>query len=222
MTVRPPPADDEVEPPPGGVDVHVPTFVDEVLAELVALLRTSSEVNQRSGVSVRYTIGAHETAVAGAVRRAARTGAGLAVPRVVDLWAVVPSALGRVEFDLLEEGREEEIVHHALQRALLTVWRRHLGGEDLTGLVQRFDDGLGVQTGDTMPAEDLLAQFDGPIDGLARWMQVLGEGAENPEVAASVVEFVLEGLHLGRRINKSLSGLEGAGTGTAGYGPIGG
>lgn len=213
---------DEVEPPPGGVDVHVPTFVDEVLAELVALLRTSSEVNQRSGVSVRYTIGAHETAVAGAVRRAARTGAGLAVPRVVDLWAVVPSALGRVEFDLLEEGREEEIVHHALQRALLTVWRRHLGGEDLTGLVQRFDDGLGVQTGDTMPAEDLLAQFDGPIDGLARWMQVLGEGAENPEVAASVVEFVLEGLHLGRRINKSLSGLEGAGTGTAGYGPIGG
>ena len=34
-------------------------------------------------------------------------------------------------------------------------------------------------------------------------MQVLGEEAENEEVAASVVEFVLEGLHLGRRVNKA-------------------
>jgi magnesium chelatase subunit I len=70
------------------VAVHVPRFLDEVLAELVRLLRDSPEVNQRSGVSVRFTIGAHETLVAGAVRRAARTGAGLAVPRVVDLRAV--------------------------------------------------------------------------------------------------------------------------------------
>ncbi len=193
----------EAAAPPPGVTVHVPRFVDEVLARLVALLRTSSEVNQRSGVSVRYTIGAHETAVAGAVRRAARTGASLAVPRVIDLWAVVPAALGRVEFDLLEEGREEEIVARALQRAILTVWRDRLGGLDLLDLVDRFDAGLTVETSDVMPGTDLLGQFDGPIDGLHTWMQALGEEAENEEVAASVVEFVLEGLHLGRRVNKA-------------------
>ena len=193
----------EAAAPPPGVRVHVPRFVDEVLAELVALLRSSSEVNQRSGVSVRYTIGAHETAVAGAVRRAARTGAPLAVPRVIDLWAVVPAALGRVEFDLLEEGREEEIVARALQRAILTVWRDRLGGTDLSAFVHRFDDGLTVESSDVMAGTDLLAQFAGPIDGLHRWMQALGEEAETEEVAASVVEFVLEGLHLGRRINKA-------------------
>ncbi len=192
----------EASPPPAGVSVHVPRFIDEVLAVLVAMLRTSSEVNQRSGVSVRYTIGAHETAVAGAVRRAARTGASLAVPRVVDLAAVVPAALGRVEFDLLEEGREEEIVARALQRAILTVWRDRLGGTDLLSFVDRFDQGLTIETTDVMSGADLLAQFDGPIDGLHRWMQALGEEAETEEVAASVVEFVLEGLHLGRRINK--------------------
>jgi magnesium chelatase subunit I len=70
-------------------------------------------------VSVRFTIGAHETLVAGAVRRAARTGAAVAVPRMVDLRAVVPAALGRVEFELLEEGRELEVVEHALARAML-------------------------------------------------------------------------------------------------------
>ena len=194
---------DEAAPPPPDVTVHVPRFVDEVLARLVALLRTSTEVNQRSGVSVRYTIGAHETAVAGAVRRAARTGASLAVPRVVDLWAVVPAALGRVEFDLLEEGREEEIVARALQRAIQTVWRDRLGGTDLAAFLDRFDAGLTIETSDVLSGADLLAQFDGPIDGLHRWMQALGEEAENEEVAASVVEFVLEGLHLGRRINKA-------------------
>ena len=195
----------EASPPPSDVPVHVPRYLDEVLVELVRLLRASSEVNQRSGVSVRFTIGAHETLVAGAVRRAARTGAPIAVPRVVDLRAVVPAALGRVEFDLLEEGRELDVVDHALGRALLTVWRRHLGGEDLAGLIARFDDdGLVVTTGDLVPGSDVVAAFGDRIDGLARWLERLGEGdrADDPEVAASAVEFVLEGLHLGRRVNR--------------------
>ncbi|MEX1179091.1 MAG: sigma 54-interacting transcriptional regulator [Nitriliruptor sp.] len=207
----------EAATPPSDVPVHVPRFLDEVLAELVALLRTSPDVNQRSGVSVRFTIGAHETLVAGAVRRAARTGAGLAVPRVIDLRAVLPAALGRIEFDLLDEGGELEVVDLALRRAVLTVWRRHLGGEDLRGLVARFDEeGVTVETSDLTPGADVLAGLGesgrSPIDGLARWTGRLGEPApgegggwdatDDVEVAASVVEFVLEGLHLGRRLNR--------------------
>jgi magnesium chelatase subunit I len=111
----------EATPPPGDVAVHIPRFLDEVLAELTRSLRNSSEINQRSGVSVRFTIGAHETLVASAVRRAARTASAVAVPRMVDLRTVVPAALGRIEFDLLEEGRELEVVEHALGRAVLTV-----------------------------------------------------------------------------------------------------
>jgi magnesium chelatase subunit I len=204
--------DDEVEivlaeaaPPPTDVAVHVPRFLDEVLAELVAGLRDSPEINQRSGVSVRFTVGAHETLVSSAVRRAARTGVAVAVPRVVDLRAVIPAALGRIEFDLLEEGRELEVVEIALGRALLRVWRRHLAGEPVDELIRRFDeDGLTVMTGDLTPGADVLASFGSRIDGLARWIQCLGEDdrAEDPEVAASVVEFVLEGLHLGRRLNR--------------------
>ncbi|MCC5947163.1 MAG: sigma 54-interacting transcriptional regulator [Nitriliruptoraceae bacterium] len=195
----------EATPPPTDVRVHVPRYLDEVLAELVHLLRESPDVNQRSGVSVRFTIGAHETLVAAAVRRAARTGADTAVPRVIDLRAVLPAALGRIEFDLLEDGQELEIVEHALARAVLTVWRRHLGGESFDELIERFEQGgLTVDTGDLLAGRDLLAAFDGPITGLARWLQRLGEHErqEDPEVAASAVEFVLEGLHLGRRLNR--------------------
>jgi magnesium chelatase subunit I len=194
----------ESVPPPSDVAVHVPRFLDEVLAELVHLLRDSAEVNQRSGVSVRFTIGAHETLVAAAVRRAARTGASLAVPRVVDLRAVVPAALGRIEFDLLEEGRELEVVEHALARALLTVWRRAFVGERLQPLVDRFDAGLAVETGDLVSGADLLAGFGEQVDGLARWIALTGEDAhaEDVEVAGSVAEFVLEGLHLSRQLNR--------------------
>jgi magnesium chelatase subunit I len=195
----------EAATPPAGVPVHVPRFLDEVLAELTHQLRASAEVNQRSGVSVRFTIGAHETLVAAAVRRAARAHAPVAVPRMVDLRPVVPAALGRVEFDLLEEGRELEVVEHALGRAVLAVFRRRLGGEALDGLVERFDTGeLTVTTGDLVPGRDVLASFGGRIDGLAGWLARLGEDdrAEDPDVAAAAVEFVLEGLHLARRINR--------------------
>jgi magnesium chelatase subunit I len=195
----------EAAEPPGDVAVHVPRFLDEVLAELSAVLRDSADVNQRSGVSVRFTIGAHETLVASAVRRAARADAGMAVPRVVDLRAVVPAALGRIEFDLLEEGRELEVVEVALGRALLRVWRRYLTGVDLDPLIRRFEvDGLAVATGDLAPGRDVLAAFGERIDGLATWIAAVGEDAhaEDPELAASVVEFVLEGLYLGRRLTR--------------------
>ncbi|MDP9022612.1 MAG: sigma 54-interacting transcriptional regulator [Actinomycetota bacterium] len=192
----------EAAPPPPDADVRVPRFMEEVLAELTRQLRGSSQVNHRSGVSVRYTIGARETLVAGAVRRALRTGEPQAVPRVVDLWAVVPAALGRIEFDTLEEGREEQIVARLLRQAVLIVWRRHLGHHDLRPLLARFDHGVSVETHDAMAGAELLGQFGDEIPGLARLMERLDVPAESPAAAASVVEFALEGLHLSKRLNK--------------------
>ncbi len=194
----------EATPPPDVVPVHVPRFMDEVLAVLVRELRGSPQVNQRSGVSVRYTIGAHETMVAGAVRRAVRNGESVAVPRIVDLWAVVPAALGRVEFDTLEEGRETEIVTRYLRQAILAVFRGHLAGEDLSGLVERFEqEGMEVETGELLSADRLLQQFGGRVPALHRWVEEFGVGPDDPAAVASVLELVLEGLHLARRLSKT-------------------
>src|SRR5437016_11341047 len=103
----------------GEIPVRVPEFMKEVLAALTAELRPSPQINQHSGVSVRYSIGNLETLTATALRRAARTGEREAVPRVVDLPAAVSGSLGRVEFDAVEEGREEEILLRATRNAVL-------------------------------------------------------------------------------------------------------
>src|SRR5438094_2507792 len=78
-----------------GVPVRVPDFIKEILAALTSELRRSPQVNQRSGVSVRYSIGNLETIVASAVRRAAAYGEPAAVPRVVDLPAGLAASAGR-------------------------------------------------------------------------------------------------------------------------------
>ncbi|HEX9889143.1 MAG TPA: hypothetical protein VGA69_06670, partial [Nitriliruptorales bacterium] len=118
------------------------------------------------------------------------------------LWAVVPDALGRIEFDTLDEGREEAIVGRHLMHAILVVFRRRVGGLDLSWFVERFDAGLAVDVGDLTPASVVLDQFGGSIPGLAQLMQQLDVPAEDPAAAASVVTFALEGLYLAKRINK--------------------
>lgn len=197
--------DQEAKPPAGRVVVNVPLFLKEVIADLTARLRRSPQVNQRSGVSVRYSIGNLETLVAGSIRRAVRAGEPQAVPRPVDLWAVVPSSLGRVEFETIEEGHEEAIIEQALKHSIAEVYRRRLGGENLAPVVQKFEDGFVAETSDVLGAENFLAQF-GKVTGLSRIMQSLDVAEESPAAAASALEFALEGLHLTRRLNKEDSG----------------
>ena len=183
------------------VPLRVPVFMKEVVAALTAELRRSSHVNHRSGVSVRYSIGNLETLQAAAVRRAARIGESEAVPRVVDLPAVLMSSEGRIEFDTIEEGREPEILLRAMRTAELEVFRRRLSGYDFDALLERFDEGLAVDTGELTPASDLLDSI-GDLPGLAKLLERLGVEEESPGVAASAVEFALEGLYLSRRLNK--------------------
>jgi magnesium chelatase subunit I len=191
----------EARPPAGAVPLRVPVYMMEVLAALTAELRRSPQVNHRSGVSVRYSIGNLETLAAAAVRRAARTGEPEAVPRVCDLPAVLSSSLGRIEFDTIEEGREEEILARASKTAELEVFRRRLSGYDFKPILSRFAEGFAAETSDLTPASDLLAQF-GELPGLSKLLERLGVEEESPGAAASAVEFALDGLHLSRRLNK--------------------
>src|SRR5438552_16986553 len=201
--------DQESRPPAGRLPVRIPTFMKELLAALTAELRRSPQVNQRSGVSVRYSIGNLETLCAAALRRAARAGEPEAVPRMVDLVAAVEGSLGRIEFDAVEEGREEEIQLRALRGAELDVFRRRLSGFDFSPLLGRFEAGFAAETSDLMPAAEFLAQF-GDLPGLGKLLGRLGVEEESPGVAASALELALDGLHLSRRLNKDTAGRVGA------------
>jgi magnesium chelatase subunit I len=198
----------EARLPAGGPTLRVPAFMNEVIAALTGELRRSPHVDHRSGISVRYSIGNAETLAAAAVRRAVRTGETEAVPRVCDLPAVLASSEGRIEFDT-DEGRESEVVSRALRTAELEVFRKRLSGFDFAPLLQRFDEGMVAETSDLLPATQLLAQF-GDLPGLGKMLERLGVREESPGVAASALEFALEGLFLSRRLNKDPDGSGGA------------
>ena len=181
----------------------IPGHLLEVIARFTRAVRESPQIDARSGVSARFGIAAAETVGASAVRRAAVCGEEVPVARVADLPAVVPVSLGKVEFDQLEEGRELELLKHLLRRSVAETWRARLAGTDLSGLLHRFDEGGTVETGDLVPAGDLLARV-GPVPGLAQLLRRLGDdsAAETPGLAAAALEFAMEGLHLSKRLAK--------------------
>jgi len=111
---------------------------------------------------------------------------------------------GKVEFEASEEGREAEILEHLLRRAVADTFRARLGGVDLNPLVETFSDGTIVETGELVPATELLEEV-GPIDGLSKLLSALGiDDVDTPGLAAAGVEFALEGLYLLRRLSKEV------------------
>ncbi|WP_028648944.1 sigma 54-interacting transcriptional regulator [Nocardiopsis sp. CNT312] len=183
----------------------VPAHLVEALARFTHLVRGSKRVDGHSGVSVRFSVAAAETVAASALRRAALAGGEVPVARVCDLPSAVAPLLGKVEFELEAEGREEEVLHALLRRAVAETFRARLGGADLDPLLERFSGGATVETGDLVTAAELLRRV-GTVPGLAALIESAAPEAEDgpptPGLAAAVVEFALEGLHLERRLSK--------------------
>lgn len=182
---------------------EVPTHLLEVVARLVMELRGSSAIDQRSGVSARFAIAAAESTAASALRRASLTGESEAVARIGDLADVLPTLRGKIEFEMGEEGRELEVVGHLLRLATAATFRDRIAGADLSGVTAHFEEGVTVETGDLVPAATVLEQL-GATPGLAQILDRLGVGEDSVSAGqvAAAVEFVLEGLHLTRRLSK--------------------
>jgi magnesium chelatase subunit I len=182
---------------------ELPEHLIQVIARFTRLVRSSPAVDSRSGVSARFAIAAAESVAASAVRRAAITGEEQPVARVCDLPSVVTTLRGKVEFEVSEEGREQEVLNHLLRRAVAETFRAKLGNADMTGLLARFEEGGNVESGDLVPAEDLLRRI-GEVPGLAKIMDRLQLGGESFGQAAAALEFALEGLYLTRRLSKDV------------------
>ncbi len=184
---------------------EVPGHLVELIARWTRAVRESPAVDARSGVSARFAIAAAETVAASALRRAGLRGEREPVARVCDTVSVTSTLRGKVEFDAGEEGREVETLAHLLRVATAETFRSRLGGVDLSGFTDLVADGALIETGDLVPAQELLAQI-GTVPGLAKVLDRLGLGdAPSPGQAAAAVEFALEGLHLTRRLAKDLT-----------------
>jgi len=188
-----------------GIEVEVPSFMAEIVATLSHLARQSPHINQRSGVSVRLTVSNLETLVANAARRSLLNGETDVVPRVSDLEALASSTAGKVEIESIEEGRDEQIVEHLLRSAVLTVFKDHFAIENLRDVLDSFDDQAIVSAGDDVASADYVRLVES-MPALAQPVSQLVGDAASPALTASAVEFVLEGLHLSKRLNKEAVG----------------
>ena len=187
--------------------VVVPPFMEEVVAEITQLARRSPEISQRSGVSVRVSVANMEVLEAAALKRAVRLGEPVGAPRVSDLGAVVASTVGKVELESVgDEAPEERVVERLITKALYSAFNRRVTLDDLEPIVEAFEDGFVVETGERTPSREYVAWLrevpgmDDAVAGLGTFD--VTDGAQEPAVVASAVEFLLEGLHLARRLNK--------------------
>ncbi|GAA1808470.1 magnesium chelatase [Planosporangium flavigriseum] len=184
---------------------EVPEHVLEVVARFTRAVRESPSVDARSGVSARFAIAAAETVSASALRRGGLLGEDQPVARVCDTISVTSTLRGKVEFESGEEGREIEVLAHLLRTATAETFHARLAGLDLSGFTNLVAEGEVIETGELVSAGELLRQV-GTVPGLAKVLDRLGLGdAPSRGEAAAGVEFVLEGLHLTRRLSKDLT-----------------
>ena len=200
----------------GGAEVLVPHFMKEVLEETARLARTNPAINQQSGVSVRMSIANLENMVSNAERRGVILGESPAVPRVSDLAYLAASTRGKMELTLAdEEGQEEKVLAKLLGEAVKNLFEANFEIKPLRPLVEWFESGKTFLTGDRVPSADLVRRANEIPALKAAVQKFLDRGDLQPirakagdALAASVVEFVLEGLHVLNRLNKNPKGNE--------------
>lgn len=180
--------------------ITVPDYMAEIIAELTALARSSPEVNQRSGVSVRISIANYETLHSAALRRVLRQGGKVDSPRVTDLPALVSSMRGKIELESVEEGQETRLIEQLTKRAVHAVFTRRFRQHDFSPLIGKFEQGQTVEVGAAISSKKYLKSVS-TIKELRAAVDALGDDM-TPAETASAVEFVLEGLHLDRKLNR--------------------
>jgi magnesium chelatase subunit I len=185
---------------PEDFEVLIPGFMKEIVAELTHLARRSPHISQSSGVSVRMSIANFENLASNAVRRAAKLGETLAVPRITDLAYLTSSTAGRVEIEALDEGKEDQVLSRLERGAVSAVFSRHFSAAHFDGLVSKFEDGTMLEVGENIPSR-AYTRAVGEVPEVATALKRLGL-PDRPEARASVIEFLLEGLHLNKRLNK--------------------
>src|SRR5262249_49653581 len=131
-----------------GARLAIPYYIKEVVEEASRLARTSSHVNQASGVSVRMSIANLENVVSNAERRALLNGERWIVPRVADLAHTAASSRGKLELTMSEDdGQEDKLIERIVAEAVKNVFAQYLDAKDFRAAVDYFESGKGVEVG---------------------------------------------------------------------------
>jgi magnesium chelatase subunit I len=161
-------------------------------------------VDKRSGVSQRLPISVLENVISNAERRAVMEGSSIAVPRISDIYAAMPSITGKLELEYEGEIKgADTVAREVILASIAKTFDRYFGANDLKQVVQWFELGGQVTLTDNTKTHDGLKSME-KIQGLLEKTEKVGAGeGEPPESIVSAAEFILEGLHAHKRIGRT-------------------
>ena len=183
-----------------GYMTMVPQFMQEIVAEVTLYARKNPEINQRSGVSVRMSINNYENLISNALKRAIRLEEKEVIPRISDLYSIIPSSIGKIETIGIEEKHEDPLIIEMVKKAVLTVFNRFYAPETFDTFLKKFSDGQNIEVSEATPSHEYLKKIS-EFGGLNK---VISQSQPNasPSLSASLLEFILEGLYLNRKLSK--------------------
>jgi magnesium chelatase subunit I len=175
------------------------------VVETVAFLaRDDKRVDKRSGVSQRLPISVLENVVSNAERRSLKSKDHEAVPRVLDLYAALPSITGKMELEYEGELKGGDAIGRELIRSAVgKVFSSYFDNVNLRQVVQWFELGGSLRLDEDLPSSELVKQL-ARIQDLLSFTGKLGLGEnESDALRASAAEFILEGLYAHKRISRN-------------------
>ncbi len=189
-----------------GTEVVVPTFMKKVIEEVARAARESKDIEQASGVSARMSITCMENVISSAERRAIVNNESIICPRASDLLHIHPAMTGKLELSYTGEERGAEMVaRRIIRQAIQVVFAEYFGHDDCQSTVDWFhEDGHKFQLSDALDARQLCenAQIVHGLVGRVK-AYLKEEQIERPEIMASGIEFMLEGLYAHKRLSKT-------------------
>jgi len=186
------------------VKLDVPRYIREVIENIAFLAREDKRVDKRSGVSQRLPITVLENVVSNAERRAVVSGEGFTVPRIVDIYAALPSITGKLELEYEGELKGgDTIARELIRTATGKVYSQYFESVNVNAIIRWFEMGGSIRLDEALDSASMIGQLQ-QIGGLLERTRELGLSENEPDaVRASAAEFILEGLYAHRRIARS-------------------
>jgi len=186
---------------------QTPPFMLEIIEEMVRLARGSPHISQQSGVSVRTSITCAETMTSSAERRAIKLNEATVVPRMCDLAFIPASCRGKIELMLAEDDKtEDKVIQSLLGEAVKNVFEKYADAKHFEAVPEYFHQNkASFEAGDLVPAAEVIeaaAKIPALRKGAGRLCGELKLNPDDPQMLASAIEFILEGLYVNNRLSK--------------------
>jgi magnesium chelatase subunit I len=188
----------------GGLDLHIPRYIREVVEQIAFTAREEKRVDKRSGVSQRLPISTLELVISNAERRALLHGETTAVPRIGDIYTALPGITGKIELEYEGEMRgADKVVREIINTAVAHTFDGYFADVNTQQIEEWFNLGGTVQLSDATSSEETMKELR-TIQGLAEKLKPLKLPAHiAAEQFVSAAEFLLEGMTAHKRISRS-------------------